>query len=86
MAETKPDRGASLDRQHPNHEKLADDLEQQADDLERHSDELQQRTEEASQDWQRKRRDQNVPGAPPPSEDEDGESSTDTPPAQGEDD
>jgi hypothetical protein len=56
------------------HERLADELERQADELERHSEELRQRTEDAAQDWQRKRADQSVPGAPPPAEHEEGES------------
>jgi hypothetical protein len=52
-------------------EKLADHLEDEADELERHSEELGRETEAASQDWQRKRSDPNIPGAPPPDEDED---------------
>jgi hypothetical protein len=52
-------------------EELADHLEEEADDLERHSDELGRRTEDVSQDWQRKRSDPGVPGAPPP--DDEGE-------------
>ncbi|HTX09460.1 MAG TPA: hypothetical protein VME22_12660 [Solirubrobacteraceae bacterium] len=61
MAETDPDR-------------LADELEQEADDLERRSKKLEQRIDEASQEWQHKRTDPNVPGAPPPAEDEDQQS------------
>jgi len=65
--------------------KLAEHLEREADDLEKHSEELGQRTEDASQDWQRKRSDPNVPGAPPPSgEDEDDARPTGAP--SGEDD
>ena len=45
--------------------KLADHLEREADELEQHSEELEQQTEDASQDWQRKRADPSVPGAPP---------------------
>lgn len=51
-------------------EKLADELDQQADQLERHSSKLGQHVAEARQAWQRKRRDENVPGAPPPNDDE----------------
>ncbi len=58
MAETDPDR-------------LADELEQEANDLERRSEELGQRIEEASQEWERKRSDPSVPGAPPPDRSED---------------
>jgi hypothetical protein len=52
----------------PEHDpnELAEDLEQEADRLERHSGEVQQRLEEAREDWQRKRRDESIPGAPPP--------------------
>jgi hypothetical protein len=50
---------------------LSDQLEHEADELERRSEELRRRTEDASQDWQRKRSDESVPGAPPPEEDED---------------
>ena len=49
---------------------LAKELEQQADHLERHSDEVQEHLGDAREDWQRKRRDENVPGAPPPDADE----------------
>ena len=51
--------------------KLADHLEDEADGLERHSDELAQRTEDAAQDWEHKRADPGVPGAPPPDQAED---------------
>ena len=51
-------------------EELADHLEDEADDLERHSEELGQKTEDVSQDWERKRSDPGVPGAPPPSSEE----------------
>ena len=66
---------------------LADRLEHEADDLARHSNELGQRTEDAAQDWQRKRSDPGVPGAPPPeAEGEDGESTpTGSPTGKGDD-
>ena len=64
--------------------KLADQLEREADDMERHSDELRQRTEDTSQEWQRKRSDPNVPGAPPPrGEDEDDAPPTGAPSGKG---
>ena len=62
--------------------KLADDLEHEADDLERRSRKLGEQTDEAAQDWERKRADPSVPGAPPPAGDEDGEPPT----VKGEDD
>ncbi|HTU84240.1 MAG TPA: hypothetical protein VMF57_01625 [Solirubrobacteraceae bacterium] len=46
--------------------RIADDLERKARDMERRSEELGQRTEEVSREWQRKRSDPGVPGAPPP--------------------
>jgi hypothetical protein len=59
--------------------KLADHLEDEADDLEQRRDELAHRTEDAAQEWQRKRSDPNVPGAPPPRGDEDDEPPTGAP-------
>jgi hypothetical protein len=54
-------------------EKLADRLEHEADELERRSEELGQRTEDVAHDWERKREDESVPGAPPPAgHDDDG--------------
>jgi hypothetical protein len=47
-------------------EELADQLEKEADDLEGKNQELGQRTKHVAQDWQRKREDESVPGAPPP--------------------
>jgi hypothetical protein len=46
--------------------KLSDALEREADQLERHSRELESKLEETRQDWERKRADEGVPGAPPP--------------------
>lgn len=48
-------------------DKVADALDREAEKLERHSNEVQGQIEDARQDWERKRRDENVPGAPPPS-------------------
>jgi hypothetical protein len=47
-----------------NPHELADELEREADQLQRHSDELGEKVAEVRQDWERKRRDQAVPGAP----------------------
>lgn len=47
-------------------ERLADELEEEAGTLERRSEELHEKVEEARQDWERKRADPGVPGAPPP--------------------
>ena len=55
-------------------DKLADALDQEADKLESHSKELGQQIEDSRQDWERKRRDENVPGAPPPEGGEDNDS------------
>jgi chaperonin cofactor prefoldin len=52
-------------------DKLADDLEDEADELEERSKKLKEQTEDVAQDWERKRSDESVPGAPPPTEDED---------------
>jgi hypothetical protein len=45
---------------------LSDALEQEAEELARQSQEVQDRIEEARADWERKRADEAVPGAPPP--------------------
>lgn len=50
--------------------KLADRLEREADEMERGSDELERRTQETAQEWERKRADPGVPGAPPPAGEE----------------
>lgn len=46
--------------------KLADDLEGEADELEQRSKKLEEQTRDVAQDWERKRSDPGVPGAPPP--------------------
>ncbi len=51
-------------------EKLADHFEDEADELEQRSKKLGQETEDVAQDWERKRSDEGVPGAPPPADDE----------------
>jgi hypothetical protein len=47
-------------------EQLADELEERTDELEQRSDELEEKAAEARRDWERKRSDAGVPGAPPP--------------------
>ena len=48
----------------PDH--LSDALAKEADELERESSQLESQIEETRQDWEGKRRDDGVPGAPPP--------------------
>lgn len=50
------------------HDRLADELENQADELQEHSEQLQQEIGDVRQDWERKRGDPSVPGAPPSEE------------------
>jgi len=45
--------------------RLARALERETEELEGQSAELEARIEETRQDWERKRADENVPGAPP---------------------
>ena len=45
---------------------LADQLEKEADELDERARKLDDETDEAAQEWERKRADPNVPGAPPP--------------------
>lgn len=52
-------------------DRLAGELEHQVDELEQRSAELGSEVEETRQDWEHKRGDAGVPGAPPP---EDGDS------------
>ena len=49
----------------------ADPMEHQADDMEQRSSELADDVSDARDDWERKRRDPNVPGAPEPEEEAD---------------
>jgi hypothetical protein len=46
------------------HEKRAEDLEREADELEEHSDEVEGEIDEAKRDWESKKADPSVPGAP----------------------
>ena len=51
--------------------RLSEALDRGADELERQSEKLERQVEEARQDWQRKRADESVPGAPPPEAEDD---------------
>jgi uncharacterized protein YukE len=51
-------------------EDLADHLEEEADELEQRSKKLEKETDDVAQDWERKRSDENVPGAPPRTDDQ----------------
>lgn len=63
------------------HEKLADELEREADRLTEHSEELEDQVKDARSDWERKRSDESVPGAPPPpGEDAEAPKRDETPP------
>jgi hypothetical protein len=53
----------------PDHEQIADRLAAESDALERHVRELGDEIDHAKADWQSKRADPHVPGAPPPEED-----------------
>lgn len=52
------------------HERLADELEQLADQLGHESKRLEEKIGEARTDWEAKRRDPAVPGAPAPAQGE----------------
>jgi hypothetical protein len=70
-----------------NPEELADRLESEADDMEQRSRKLGEETRDVAQEWERKRSDPSVPGAPPPPGEE-GEEPTPTgaPTDKGDDD
>lgn len=53
------------------HERLADELEQDADRMQGERDRLSEAADDTRADWERKRRSDQVPGADPPAEDED---------------
>jgi hypothetical protein len=65
-------------------DRLADRLEREADELGGHSDALEERVMEVRREWDRKRADPKVPGAPPDDNeiepDEDRESGENKPP------
>jgi hypothetical protein len=54
-----------------NHKKLADELDEQVDKLAHESERLADEIKDVRDDWQAKRGDPAVPGAVPPTEDED---------------
>lgn len=56
-----------------NHEGLADELERETEALKRESDRVGDEISETRSDWEAKRADPNVPGAPPPPAAEEGE-------------
>jgi hypothetical protein len=48
------------------HDKLADQMEREGDQMEQRADQLGDEISDVRDDWQRKRSDEGVPGAPPP--------------------
>ena len=67
-------------------DELAGELDREADDLERRSRKLEGAITDARDDWERKRADQSIAGAPPPERDDEqdgGEAAgADAPPAK----
>ncbi|HEY2440453.1 MAG TPA: hypothetical protein VGI07_09490 [Solirubrobacteraceae bacterium] len=53
------------------YDRLADELGADADKLEQENKRLEEKISDVRQDWERKRADESVPGAPPPVEDSD---------------
>jgi hypothetical protein len=53
------------------HEGLANELERESDALKRENDKLGQDIADARDDWESKRNDPSIPGAPPPSDHDD---------------
>ena len=53
-------------------ERLADQLDADADDLQEKSEKLEDEITDTRRDWEAKRRDPGVPGAQPPSDEDDG--------------
>lgn len=51
-------------------DRLAQQMEHEADEMQARDDELRREQDEIRQDWERKRRDESVPGAPPPPEED----------------
>jgi hypothetical protein len=51
-------------------QKLVREREGEADELEQRSDSLESEISDVRQDWQRKRQDPDIPGAPPPENEE----------------
>lgn len=54
--------------EHEDPDRLAEELGSEAEDLQEHSDRLREEIGDVRQDWERKRVDDKVPGAPPPDE------------------
>jgi len=54
--------------QREEHDRLADELDEEADKLQRQNAELGEEIKQARSDWETKRRDPAVPGAPEPPE------------------
>jgi len=54
-----------MDRSSQDPQALAEGLEREADELEHRSHELERKIDAARSDWERKRADPGVPGAPP---------------------
>jgi hypothetical protein len=62
--------------EHPEeHDKLADQMQQEGDEMKQRSAELGDEISDVRDDWQRKRADEGVPGAPPPEESDESEDS-----------
>jgi hypothetical protein len=55
---------------------LSEQLEREIEDLERHNREVKQAVDETHENWERKRRDESVPGARPPDAGEAGDPGT----------
>jgi hypothetical protein len=67
-------------------EELADRLEHEADDMQERTRKLGEDANDVAQEWERKRSDPNVPGAPPPpGEEADEPTPTGAPTDKGED-
>jgi hypothetical protein len=62
--------------QQPDHEPLADQLEHEAAELQQQSEKLHGDVADVRDDWERKRREPNVPGAPEPTDPEGDEDTT----------
>jgi hypothetical protein len=54
------------------HEDRADELERELDEMEERSERLDDEVSDAREDWERKKADSSVPGAPPDPDDEGG--------------
>jgi predicted nucleic acid-binding Zn-ribbon protein len=52
------------------HERQADELERELDDMQERADKLEDEIDDVREDWDRKKRDSHVPGAPAEGADE----------------